>query len=347
MISIRDLSVDLGEFVLKNINLEIRDGEYFILLGPTGAGKTVLLEAIAGLHPIVKGSILIDDKEITRLKPEKRGVGIVYQDQMLFPHLSVEKNIVFGLQATRYPKKKMKSQMDDIVDLLDIAHLLHRKPKTLSGGEKQKVALARALITRPVVLLLDEPLSALDPNTREKLQYELAEMHRRLKVTIIHVTHDFEEAQILGDQVAVLNEGQIAQIGTPEDVLRHPASAFLADFALTRNIFTGKASQIEEGYVSVDIGGIKLVVKSNLIGEVHLALRPEDIIISTEPLQSEEKNVFEGIITQVLDRGIIYATVTIPPDFVCLITRQAQEKLNLRKGARVWIAFKPSAIHVF
>jgi ABC-type Fe3+/spermidine/putrescine transport system ATPase subunit len=347
MINIRDLSVDLGEFVLRDINLEINDGEYFILLGPTGAGKTVMLEAIAGLHPILKGAISVDGMEITRLKPEKRGVGIVYQDQMLFPHLSVEKNILFGLQAAKCPSQNMKSQMDDIVDLLDIAHLLHREPKTLSGGEKQKVALARALITRPAVLLLDEPLSALDPNNRERLQYELAEIHRRLEVTIIHVTHDFEEARALGDRVAVLNEGQIAQVGTPEDVLRHPTSAFLADFALTRNIFNGTARQTEDGYMSVDIGNIELAVDSKATGEVNLALRPEDILISKEPLRSTERNIFEGTITQILDRGIIYVTVTVPPDFVCLITRQAQDELDLRKGVRVWIAFKPSAIHVF
>jgi molybdopterin-binding protein len=348
MISLQDLNVDLGEFTLKDINLDVRAGEYFILLGPTGAGKTVLLEAIAGLHPVLKGTISVDGKEVTRVKPEKRGVGIVYQDQMLFPHLSVERNIAFGLKATKCPKQEVKPRIDDAVALLGIGHLLHREPKTLSGGEKQKVALARALVTRPTVLLLDEPLSALDPHTTERMQHELAELHRRLKITIIHVTHDFEEAEALGDRVAVLNDGRIAQVGRPKEVLRHPVSAFVAEFALTRNVFTGQARQAEDGHVRVDIGGIELTVAGNARGVVHVALRPEDILLSPEPLRSTARNSFEGTITQVMDRGaVLYVTVTVPPDFVCMVTRQAQEELNLRKGVRVWITFKASAMHVF
>jgi len=348
MISLRDLKVDLGEFVLQDINLDVKAGEYFILLGPTGAGKTVLLEAIAGLHPLLEGSIFIDGKEITRLKPEKRGVGIVYQDQMLFPHMSVEKNIAFGLKATRCPKNEVNPRIADVTELLKIPHLLHREPRTLSGGEKQKAALARALVTRPTVLLLDEPLSALDPNTRERMQHELAELHRRLKITIIHVTHDFEEAEALGDRVAVLNEGSIAQVGSPRDVMRRPSSSFVADFALTRNVFAGQAKQAENGQVSVNIDGIELMVTTDARGPVHLALRPEDILLSLEPLRSTARNAFQGTITRVLDKGsVLYVTVSVPPDFVCLVTRQAQEELNLREGVRVWITFKASAIHVF
>lgn len=347
MITIRELSVDLGEFVLRDVDLDIEDGEYFILLGPTGAGKTVLLEAIAGLHPVMNGSISIGGREITRLKPEHRGVSIVYQDQMLFPHLSVEKNIRFGLEAARYHGHEIKSRLDDIVNLLGIRHLLHRKPKTLSGGEKQKAALARALITRPSVLLLDEPLSALDPNSRERLQHDLAEMHHQLGTTMVHVTHDFEEARILGNRVAVVNEGRIAQVGTPQDILHHPSSAFLADFSLTRNIFTGNARQTEDGHVSVDIGGVEVAVNNGTAGPVQLAIRPEDIAISGKPFHSGESNIFEGTITHIVDRGLIYVTVTVPPDFVCLITRQVQDESGLEKGVKVWIAFKASAVHVF
>ena len=348
MISIRDLKVDLGEFVLQDINLDIASGEYFIILGPTGAGKTVLLEAIAGLHPVLRGTITIDGREITRLKPEKRGVAIVYQDQMLFPHLSVEENIAFGLKATKCPKQEIKPRIQDIAELLGIAHLLDREPKTLSGGEKQRVALARSLVTQPAVLLLDEPLSALDPQTRENMQHEMAELHRRLKVTIIHITHDLEEAMALGDRVAVLNEGQIAQVGSPEDILRRPNSAFVAEFALTRNVFAGHAREADGGRVSVDIGGIEMVVTTSARGPVHVALRPEDILLSLEPLRSTARNVFEGTITRMLERGAVtYVTVAVPPEFVCLVTRQAQEELNLREGVGVWITFKASAIHVF
>ena len=343
MISIKNLKVDLGSFLLRNINLDIKQGEYFIILGPTGAGKTVLLEAIAGLYPVLDGEIWIDGREITRLNSEKRGIGIVYQDQALFPHLSIEENIAFGLRMKKYPKQEIRAKIDDMAEVVGISHLLKRSPVTLSGGEKQRVALARALITEPKVLLLDEPLSALDPETRERMQGELRETHRRVKVTTIHVTHDFEEAIALGHRVAVLNDGRIAQVGTPEEILRHPSSEFVARFALSRNIFTGWA---EDGFV--DIGGVKLRAITELKGEVRLSLRPEDILISKAPLGSSARNSFPGVVSDIADRGaVVYITVSLPPDFVCLVTRQSFEELQLKKEVRVWITFKASAIHVF
>ncbi len=348
MIIIENLKVNLGEFLLRDINLDIRQGEYFIILGPTGAGKTVLLEAIAGLHPVLEGKIWIGDREITRLNPEKRGIGIVYQDQALFPHLSVEGNIAFGLKMRKCPKDEIKAKLNAMAEIVGISHLLKRSPLTLSGGEKQKVALARALVTEPRVLLLDEPLSALDPETKERMQGELREVHRRVKVTIIHVTHDFEEAIALGHRVAVLNDGCIAQIGTPEEFLRRPSSEFVARFALSRNIFSGKVVGIEDSCVVIDIGGTKLKATTETKGEVRLSLRPEDILISLEPLQSTARNCFQGVVSEIADRGsVIYITVTLPPDFISIITRQAFDELELRKGVRVWITFKASAIHVF
>ena len=348
MITVKGLKVDLGGFILQNINLDVEPGVYFIILGPTGAGKTVLLEAIAGLYPVLQGTISVNDKEISRLSPEKRGIGIVYQDQALFPHLSVEENIAFGLKSMKCPRQEIKPRVDSMVETVGIAHLLQRSPPTLSGGEKQKVALVRALVTEPAVLLLDEPLSALDPENKEKMQWELAEMHRRLKVTIIHVTHDFEEAIALGHRVAVLNEGRIVQVGTPEDILRQPNSEFVAHFALSRNIFLGEASSADDGYVFVNIGSIKLMTVTELRGRVHLSLRPEDILISMEPLQSTPRNSFEGTITDVVDRGaVMHVTVNVPPDFICLVTRQAFEELDLRKGVMVWVTFKASAVHIF
>jgi len=348
MISIKNLKVNLGDFLLQNINLDIEPGEYFIVLGPTGAGKTVLLEAIAGLYPVLEGEVWIGDKEITNLGPEKREIGIVYQDQVLFPHLSVEKNIAFGLKMRKCPKNEAKAKIDAIVEIVGISHLLERSPATLSGGEKQKVALARALVTEPKVLLLDEPLSALDPETREKMQGELREMHHKVVVTIIHVTHDFEEAIALGHRVAVLNDGCIAQIGTPEEFLRRPSSEFVARFALSRNILSGKVVGIEDGCTLIDIGGTQLRSTTEAKGEVRLSLRPEDILISREPLQSTARNCLMGVVSDIADRGsVIYVTVNLPPNFVCVITRQAFDELKLRTGVEAWITFKASAIHVF
>ena len=348
MIAIKNLKIDLGDFLLQNINLEINSGEYFIILGPTGAGKTVLLEAIAGLYPVLEGEVWIEGREIARLNPEKRGIGIVYQDYSLFPHLSVEENIAFGLKLRKCPKAAIKEKVNDIAEIVGVTHLLERKPQTLSGGEQQKVALARALVTEPEVLLLDEPLSALDPEMKERMQSALKELHHRVGVTVIHVTHDFEEAVALGHQVAVLNEGRIAQVGTPEEILRKPDSEFVAHFALSRNIFNGEAEEGEDGHTVVDIGGIKLAAITELRGKVRLSLRPEDIIISKEPLHSTARNCFQGVVSDIVHRGsVVYVTVTLPPEFICLITRQAFEELELREEVSVWVIFKASALHVF
>jgi molybdopterin-binding protein len=348
MIAIKNLKVDLGDFLLRDISLNIEPREYFIILGPTGAGKTVLLEAIAGLYPVLEGEVWIGDKEITDLNPEKRGIGIVYQDQALFPHLSVEKNIAFGLKMRKCPKHEVRAKIDSISEVVGISHLLKRSPSTLSGGEKQKVALARALVTEPKVLLLDEPLSALDPETKERMQGELRQIHSRIELIVIHVTHDFEEAIALGHRVAVLNDGCVAQVGTPEEFLRRPRSEFVARFALSRNIFSGNVVEIEDGCAVIDIGGTKLRATTEAKGEVRLSLRPEDILLSREPLQSTARNCFLGVVSDIVDRGSVsYITVNLPPDFVSIITRQAFDELKLRQGAEVWITFKASAIHVF
>ncbi len=348
MIQIKSLYVNLGDFQLQDINLSVAPGEYFIILGPTGAGKTVLLESIAGLYPIKSGEIWLRGKEVTRLEPEKRNISIVYQDHALFPHLSVKDNIVFGLKLHKQTKQEAEAVLDWVAGLLGISHLLNRKPDTLSGGEQQKVALARALSIKPEVLLLDEPLSALDPETREEVQKELRQLHNRLKVTTIHVTHDFEEAIALGDHIAVLGEGCIKQVGTPEQIFRQPNSEFIARFAMARNIFTGEVIDRGVGTTIFCTKEIELAVVTDLRGRWHASVRPEDILISPEPLYSSARNSFGGTITYIADRGsTLYLTVNLPPDFICLVTRRSFEEMGLAEGQKVYITFKASAIHVF
>jgi len=348
MIQIKNLYVDLNDFRLQDINLSVSEGEYFIVLGPTGAGKTVLLESIAGLYPIKSGEIWLRGKEVTRLEPEKRGISIVYQDHVLFPHLSVKDNIIFGLKLHKQTKQEAEAVLDWIGELLGISHLLNRKPDTLSGGEQQKVALARALSIKPEVLLLDEPLSALDPETREGVQKELRQLHNHLKVTTIHVTHDFEEAIALGDHIAVLGEGCIKQVGTPEQIFRQPNSEFIAHFAMARNIFAGEVIDRDDGTAIFGTEDIELAVVADLRGKLHASVRPEDILISPEPLYSSARNSFGGIITHIVDRGsTFYLTVSLPPDFICLVTRRSFEEMGLAEGQKVYITFKASAIHIF
>jgi molybdopterin-binding protein len=348
VIKLKNLSVDLGDFVLKDITLTIEEGEYFIILGPTGAGKTVLLESIAGLHPIKNGEIWLRGKEVTRVEPEKRRVSIVYQDHVLFPHLSVKDNIIFGLKMNKAPADERKVKLNWVAELLGITNLLHRRPDTLSGGEKQKVALGRAIITRPELLLVDEPLSSLDPETRENVQQELRQLHKALGITILHVTHDFEEAIALGNRIAVIGEGHLMQVGIPEEIFRHPNSEFVARFALTRNIFLGKAERKSSGDTVFKVDGTEFIIAADADGTYHASIRPEDILISSEPIHSSARNCFPGTITHVVDRGsTLYVTVSIPPELSCLITRHSFEEMELHEGKKVYMTFKASSIHIF
>ncbi|HIP97512.1 MAG TPA: ABC transporter ATP-binding protein [Anaerolineae bacterium] len=363
-VELENLTVDVGTFQLKGVDLHVQEGEYFVILGPTGAGKTVLLETIAGLYPVAGGEVWLAGKDVTHLPPEKRNIGFVYQDYVLFPHLSVRENIAFGLKLRKLPTEDADSRVETMASLVGTTHLLNRRPDTLSGGEKQRVALARALITEPRLLLLDEPLSALDPERRETLQRELWRIHQRLGTTTIHVTHDFEEAVALGDRIAVMNEGQIVQIGSPEEIFRKPSSEFVARFVGVRNIFRGEIRSGEDGYKVLPLNGVEIAVVTGLTGRVHASIRPEEIVISREPLHSSARNSFRGRIVNIANRGaVVYVTVRVPfdatlqlrsgqaqgkpPDFISMITRRSLEEMELREGLEVYIAFKASAVHVF
>ncbi len=342
------LEVWLGDFHLRGIELAIAPGEYFVILGPTGGGKTVLMETIAGLHRPRRGQVLLDGVDVTRKPPEGRDVGFVYQDYALFPHMSVAENIGFGLRLRRVRGEKLRERVAAMARLLGIGHLLPRRPLTLSGGEQQRVALARALVVEPRLLLMDEPLSALDPGTREGVQRELARLHAQLGTTTIHVTHDFEEAVALGDRVAVLSGGRIVQVGTPEEIFRRPASEFVARFVGVRNVFWGRLRPAEDGYRWLETPEVRIAVVTSLDGEAHASIRPEDIILATEPLHSSARNAFRGRIVHIENRGtLVYVTVRVPPDFTCVITRRSLEEMALREGREVYIAFKASAVHVF
>jgi molybdopterin-binding protein len=348
MIEVKNLCVDLGEFVLRDITLDIEENEYFIILGPTGAGKTVLLESIAGLYPIKSGEIWLRGKEVTRVEPEKRKIGIVYQDHVLFPHFSVKDNIIFGLRMHKTKADEIASRLDWVAELLGISYLLHRRPDTLSGGEKQKVALGRVIVTQPELLLVDEPLSALDPETRESVRQELRQLHKALGITILHVTHDFEEAIALGNRIAVIGEGRLVQVGTAEEIFRHPNSEFVARFTMTRNIFLGNVEKKSNGDTAFKVDGAEFIIAAGTDGIRHVSIRPEDILISSEPIHSSARNCFLGTITHIVDKGsTLYITVNIPPELSCLVTRHSYEEMELNEGKKVYLTFKASAIHLF
>lgn len=233
-LELEDLEVDAGSFHLGPISLALGDGEYLIVLGPSGAGKTVTLETVAGLRTAARGRIRIAKRDVTRASPESRRVGMLFQDSLLFPHLSVRQNLAYG--ARRQGRTRMDAESARLASLLRVERLMERKPRGLSGGERQRVALGRALASGPDVLLLDEPMAALDPNSREELRRTLLELHRELGTATLHVTHSFAEAVALGDRIAVLIDGKLHQVGAPQDVFAHPSSPITARFLRSATI---------------------------------------------------------------------------------------------------------------
>ena len=348
MLQIENISKDLGEFVLRNVTLDIDRGEYLVIIGPTGAGKTILLETIAGIYPPDSGRIVLDGRDITSLPPRERNICVVYQDYMLFSHLNVEENIGFGLVSRKMDKDEIRKRVVEVAGLLSIDHLLHRSPDTLSGGEQQRTAIARAMVMEPALLLLDEPLSALDGQTRALLQKELRRLHKRYGITVVHVTHNFEEVFSLADRVAVMNNGDIVQCGPPDEVFRKPASEFIATFTGVENIFRGTCTG-QDGASAIMVGELTIISATcNGDGEVYATIRPEDILISREPVRSSARNSFRGTVTDIVNNGmVIRVTVDAGIPFVSVLTRQGYDHLQLREGEEVYLTFKASAVHVF
>ena len=346
MIELKNVHVKVADFNLEQINLTVSKGIYTVILGPTGAGKTVLLESIAGLHAIRKGEVLLDGKDVTNTVPEERGVSIVYQDYTLFPHLTVRENIIFGLKVRHMPRPKIAEELEWICGIFDVRSLLKRLPATLSGGERQRVALARALITKPEILLLDEPLSALDAESREEMHAQLKDTHQKLNITTLHVTHDFEEAMSLADNIVVINQGKIAQVGKPSEIFYRPSSNFVARFTMARNIFEGKIiGQVRQGKV-FQTNGLELFSSSDKTAAQYAVIRSEMVQVTLEqPLSGS--NSFRGTVKSIVDKGAnILITLDCPPLFECMLPRQQFEKMSLNTGQQGYISFLPSSVHL-
>jgi ABC-type Fe3+/spermidine/putrescine transport system ATPase subunit len=295
MIEIRDLSIQLGDFHLNNINLSIRKGDYFVLLGPTGAGKTVLMECIAGIHRIRQGKISQDGRDVTHLTPEERDLGYVPQDYVLFPFLNVLDNIAFGLKRTKHTGEEIMERVNRLANLMGIAHLLSRDTRSLSGGEKQRVALARALATDPHTLLLDEPLGALDLRTAKYLRLELRRVHHELGLTTIHITHDLMEAMEMADKVAVVQNGRVEQVAEPEELLFYPEGEGVSDFIGAPNILDcDYCRDLGQGIVEVGSGGLKLTVPHEGGSVRKVAILPRHIYVSETKPPGLSVNGFEG-----------------------------------------------------
>jgi putrescine transport system ATP-binding protein len=287
---IENVTRKFGDFVAVNdVSLDVERGEIFCLLGGSGSGKTTLLRMLAGFETPSSGKIYIDGQDMSGIAPYDRPVNMMFQSYALFPHMTVEKNVAFGLEQERLGKDEVRRRVGEILEIVKMTAFLARKPHQLSGGQRQRVALARALVKRPKLLLLDEPLAALDRKLREHTQFELINIQEQLGVTFVVVTHDQEEAMTLSTRMGVMNHGQIVQVGTPSDIYEFPATRFVADFIGSVNMFEGKLIEDEPDFVRIrcdDVGTVVYVshgISSPPDATVWVAVRPEKINISRRP----------------------------------------------------------------
>lgn len=341
MLKLIDLSIKLGKFQLKNINLELEKGDYYVLLGKSGVGKTVLLEIIAGLIKPNSGQVFLNDEDITHHKIQNRKVGIVFQDYSVFPHLTVRKNIEYTLKNRKINRSEKDKQVLKYAQLTNIEHLLNRNTQNLSGGELQRVALARMLASEPDCILLDEPLASLDVQLKSGLRSLLRQINQS-GVTILHVTHDYEEAIALSNKVAVLHEGKIIQKGFTRDVFQRPANEFVANFTGIKNFFVVDFKN--------DLAKInnKLNIKvsnPNKLKTGKIIIRGEEIILSKEKLESSATNNFKGKIKDIIPYLTNYEIIVdIGIEISAVISEDSVKKLSLSEGNTICVSFKSSAI---
>ena len=316
-VRIANLTKKFGDFVaVDDVSLDIRRGEIFCLLGGSGSGKTTLLRMLAGFERPSAGTIHIDGADMSAIPPYERPVNMMFQSYALFPHMSVEKNIAFGLEQEGLKRAEVRRQVEEILDIVKMSGFGARKPHQLSGGQRQRVALARALVKRPKLLLLDEPLAALDRKLREHTQFELLNIQQRLQVTFIVVTHDQEEAMTLGTRLGVMNHGRIVQVGTPSDIYESPATRFVADFIGSVNMFEGRVSEDGADCVRIQCTELGCTVRAERTvhgaygATVWTAIRPEKINISRHrPLAAAAQpsgaaeNVVRGTVREIAYMG--------------------------------------------
>jgi molybdopterin-binding protein len=342
MLELKNISLDFKEFSLKDISFSVEQGEYFVLLGKSGAGKSLILEIIAGMLKPDSGKVFLSGKDITEKRIQKREVAIVFQDYAIFPHLSVKENILYPLRSNGIHKAIRDKKVMELGERLGIQHLLNRNTTSLSGGELQRVALARALATDPKCILLDEPLSSLDV----QLQHDLRTMLRKLNkdgLTIIHVTHNYQEAVSLADRVGIIDSGTIEQIGTLKEVFHNPKSLYIANLTGIKNFYNANITRNGKAILEQK-KEICLPTEEN--GKKGFVLfRAEDVVISCEPLVSSFTNCFKGKILHISPCVTgIEVLVDAGIRLTSLITEQSVEKLDLKEGKEIYVNFKASAV---
>ena len=356
MIAVSGLTARLGAFALDNVTFTVPRGAYGVVIGPAGAGKTTLLESIAGLVPLQSGIVMLGDANVTRVAPERRNVGLVYQHAYLFPHLTVRQNVGYGAADTA-----LAAEMTERFGLQLVSD---RAVGSLSGGERQLVALARTLARRPEFLLLDEPFAALDPRSRAAVRREVRTIYFERQCTVLHVTHDFAEVGLVGDVAILLDKGQVLQAGEPAELFQRPATPYVASFLGAENIYAGlarpiratspdwsdaKEGQFAEHPLAFDTGSLTLYALGDAVpGRAHAVLRAEDVTLSLQALESSVRNQFRGRVIEIVAAGALskVAVNVSGTPIISAVTTRAVEELGLAPDREVVVSFKATAIHI-
>lgn len=351
MIECRNLTLALGDFALRDVSITIRKGDYYFIIGPSGAGKTVILETIAGLHLPDSGEVRIHGSNTTLIPPEKRRISLVYQDYSLFPHMTVEKNIGFGMLMQKHPRDTIDIRVDELLMQFGITHLKNRYPGTLSGGEQQRVAIARALASDPEILLLDEPFAALDPITREQIIADLLRIHRDQDLTIVQVTHAREEILRMATRCAVIIDGLLVQEGAVDSVFESPESTAVARFIGMENILSGIVVAGTPSLASIDVAGENIIAASNTTPgtSVEIAFRAADVQVHMDDESvNPAENYFPATITSVIPLGGPLTQVHLDAGFpiIALVTNRLADDHDLAPGVKVIAAIRAGAIRV-
>lgn len=338
-----------GHTVLSNINLEVKNGEFLTLLGPSGCGKTSLLRLISGFEEPNSGKIFINGKDVEGLPPPQRHVNTVFQSYALFPHMNVFDNVAFGLRCKRVGQDEIQQRVVEALRMVKLDAFGHRKPQQLSGGQQQRIAIARAVVNKPLVLLLDEPLSSLDYRLRKSMQIELKQLQNELGITFIFVTHDQEEALSMSDRVVVMYEGCIEQTGTPREIYEEPCNLRVAKFIGEVNIFDTKILAADDKFLTVEIEGKEFILKNRrkytAEQTLYTLVRPEDLHVWSQSEIADSSNMFSAVVEQVIYKGsTVDLMLRLPSNKILSATQffnEDDEKLDYSATEQVWVYWIP------